>query len=208
MYTFDYEFDENTGTNRNTSAMAFHAEMYRIASTYEVSGLKACAKEKFVAVLAAGSWSVEDFTGAIAMVYATTPLEDRGLRDVVVETSHRRLKRLLEENSFSTILRVTPHFAADLIPFLHNRSLTTEPYAAVQRYRCPSCSHFIRGENPFGRADPYYSRCGHRRSDWDDSSDSEDEATPGGDMRRDLRDDRYRRSRRVNEDPYFVDRYV
>lgn len=75
MYNFDY-------TNVNgTSSMVFEAQIYQIADKYDIDSLKEHAAKKFGAALDVG-WPMDDFPLAITVAYTTSPLEDRGLRDL------------------------------------------------------------------------------------------------------------------------------
>ncbi|KIL88490.1 hypothetical protein FAVG1_08571 [Fusarium avenaceum] len=110
MYKFHY-------TNvSGVSAMVFDAQVYQIADKYGVHALKTYAKDKFGTAIKAG-WSMDDFPVAINVVYTTTPLNDRGLRDLAVEMSHMNLDELTSRDDFCATLRTTPDFAADLVPF-------------------------------------------------------------------------------------------
>ncbi|KAK5991640.1 Speckle-type POZ-like-like protein [Cladobotryum mycophilum] len=153
MYAFDYS---NT---YGTSSMVYDAQVYQIADKYDIQALKAHAKDKFSTAITTG-WSMDDFPLAITVVYESTLLGDRGLRDLAVETSRKNIDKLLELDGFRQLLRKTPDFAADLIPFLCNKVSS-----GIQRYQCPSCSHKFRGE--FSGVSYYCPNCGSHRSDWD-----------------------------------------
>ncbi|KAH7019639.1 BTB/POZ protein [Ilyonectria destructans] len=152
MYSFDYS------NIYGTSTMAFDAQVYQIADKYDVPGLKAHSKDKFGAAITAG-WSMDDFPLAVTVVYESTPSADRGLRDLVVETSQENIDKLLEHDGFCELIRKTPDFAADLIPFLCGKLSTTMP-----RYECPSCHCKFGGE--FSRVAYYCPSCATKRSDW------------------------------------------
>ncbi|GKU09497.1 unnamed protein product, partial [Fusarium langsethiae] len=111
MYSFDYS------NIYGTSTMVFDAQMYQIADKYDIPALKAQSKNKFDVAVTTG-WSMDDFPLAITVVYESTPPEDRGLRDLVVETARKNIDKLLGRDGFCELIRKTPDFAADLIPFL------------------------------------------------------------------------------------------
>ncbi|KAF4974088.1 hypothetical protein FZEAL_8961 [Fusarium zealandicum] len=111
MYSFNYD------NIYGTSTMVFNAQVYQIADKYDISALKPHSKDKFGAAITTG-WSMDDFPTAIAVVYESTPSGDRGLRDLAVETSHKNIDDLVTDDGFCELLRKTPDFAADLIPFL------------------------------------------------------------------------------------------
>ncbi|KID82461.1 btb/poz [Metarhizium guizhouense ARSEF 977] len=152
MYSFDYS------NIYSTSTMIYDAQVYQIADKYDVPALKTHAKEKFGASIAAG-WSLDDYPLAATVVYESTPSEDRGLRDLVVETSRENIDKLLTHDGFCGLLRKSADFAADLIPFLCDK-LSTE----VQRFECPSCHHYFYGN--FLKGNYYCPNCSSRRSDW------------------------------------------
>ncbi|KAI8664495.1 BTB domain-containing protein [Fusarium keratoplasticum] len=127
MYNFDY-------TNVNgTSSMVFEAQIYQIADKYDIDSLKEHATKRFGAALDIG-WPMDDFPLAITVAYTTSPLEDRGLRDLIIETSSQHIDDLLGKGYFCEVLRTTNDFAADLVPFLRARQAPD-----VKKYRCPSC---------------------------------------------------------------------
>lgn len=131
MYSFDYD-------NSHGPLMTYDARVYQIADKYNMPALKAHSKNKFEAIVTK-SWSAAEFPSVISVVYETTPQQDRGLRDVVVKTSHSNIKQLLEGENFKSILREAPDFAADLIPLLCDKSSALGKSAAVARYICFNC---------------------------------------------------------------------
>lgn len=153
LYSFDYS------NICGTSTMVFDAQMYQIADKYDIPALKAQCKNKFNAAVATG-WSMDDFPLAITVVYESTPPEDRGLRDLVVQTARENIDKLLVYDGFCKLLRETPEFSADLILVLRAKSS-----GSVRRYECPSCDNKFRGE--FSGGSYYYCPlCGRRGSDW------------------------------------------
>ncbi|RBA11040.1 hypothetical protein FPRO05_14270 [Fusarium proliferatum] len=134
MYSFDYS------NIYGTSTMVFDAQMYQIADKYDIPALKAQSKNKFNVAVTTG-WSMDDFPLAITVVYESTPPEDRGLRDLAVQTARKNINKLLGHDCFCELIRKTPDFAADLIPFL-----CVKPSESMQRYQCPSCANQFRGE--------------------------------------------------------------
>ncbi|CAH0055463.1 unnamed protein product, partial [Clonostachys solani] len=111
MYSFNYS------NIRGVSSMVHDAQVYQIADKYDIPTLKEYSKDRFCKFITTG-WNMDEFPLAINVVYESTPSEDRGLRDLVVETSLLHLDTLLEQDGFSNILRTNADFSADLIPFL------------------------------------------------------------------------------------------
>ncbi|KAF9776116.1 hypothetical protein IL306_005749, partial [Fusarium sp. DS 682] len=91
IYSFDY-----TNTY-GTSTMVFDAQMYQIADKYDIPALKAESKNKFDLAVTTG-WSMDDFPITVTVVYQSTPAEDRGLRDIVVETARKNIDELLKKD--------------------------------------------------------------------------------------------------------------
>ncbi|ENH71186.1 Protein roadkill [Fusarium oxysporum f. sp. cubense race 1] len=152
MYSFDYS------NIYGTSTMVFDAQMYQIADKYDIPALKAQSKNKFDVAVTTG-WSMDDFPLAITVVYESTPPEDRGLRDLVVQTARKNIDKLLGHDGFCELIRKTPDFAADLIPFL-----CVKPSKSMHRYECPSCENQFQGE--FSGRNYYCPCCSRQRSDW------------------------------------------
>ncbi|KAJ4258059.1 hypothetical protein NW762_008199 [Fusarium torreyae] len=82
MVNFMYSFDYTDAPD--SPLMVFNAQVYQIADKYDISALKSHAKSKFGTAINSG-WTTEDFPIAINVAYTTTPPEDRGLRDLIVE---------------------------------------------------------------------------------------------------------------------------
>ncbi|KAM0229761.1 hypothetical protein ACHAPO_009835 [Fusarium lateritium] len=135
MLFFIYSFDYDAASD--SSSMVFDAQVYQIADKYDIPALKTCSKEKFTSAITA-SWNTDDFPIAVSVVYSTTPLEDRGLRDLVVDIAQKNIDTLVGRDGFSELLRKTADFAADLIPFLcgKNSGKSVHPTSAYQSSYC------------------------------------------------------------------------
>lgn len=158
MLHFIYHFEYTNESNK--SDMVFQAGVYQIADKYGIFALKEYAKQKFSTAVKA-DWSTEDFSIAIELVYTTTPPEDRGLRDLVVETSNANLEKLISRDGFCQALRTTTDFAADLVPLTCGK-ISGE----IRCYRCPDCGQNFKFEDP-KRQHRYCPRCGWNCSIWD-----------------------------------------
>ena len=62
-----------------------HAKMYALGEKYGIPTLKTLARTKF-ATAATYAWNHSDFARTIQTVYCTTPDDDTGLREIVVQT--------------------------------------------------------------------------------------------------------------------------
>ncbi|CRG91090.1 hypothetical protein PISL3812_08138 [Talaromyces islandicus] len=112
MYGFSYD---SSGSDRGrVSPMLFNVKVYQVGDKYSVPKLKEEAREKFITAVKA-CWEMDDFPVAITEAYSTTPREDRGLRDPLVQTSLEHLDVLLKNEEFKHVLRNILEFAADLI---------------------------------------------------------------------------------------------
>jgi speckle-type POZ protein len=154
MLHFIYSFDYVDACD--SSSMVFNAQVYRIADKYDIPALKTYSKNKFASAITFG-WNTDDFPGAVSLIYDTTPLEDRGLRDLVVDITWKNIDKLIGRDGFCELLRKTADFTADLILFLHGRTSktslelpSTDPAFCS---RCPHCRN-INDEfwNSFGRS--------------------------------------------------------
>jgi hypothetical protein len=106
LYHFDYDVQlhgvETDGHRTNDSepgggALLTHAKVYSLAEKYLIHGLKAVALRQFRAATAR-SPDIDDFLPAMEEVYTSTIEDDRGLRDVVVETLCKHSEWLDEED--------------------------------------------------------------------------------------------------------------
>lgn len=73
-----------------TDLLVTHAKVYALAEKYLIHGLKAVALRQFKAVAASiFRLDLDDFLEAASEVYTSTVEDDRGLRDIVVETLYK-----------------------------------------------------------------------------------------------------------------------
>ncbi|KAI3583836.1 BTB/POZ protein [Fusarium oxysporum f. sp. albedinis] len=151
-FIYSFEYDNTQGT----PPMIFDACMYQIADKYDIAALKTESKNKFELAIANG-WATDDFPVAANLVYVSTPSEDRGLRDIVVDTAGKNIDQLVGKDGFCELTRETPDFAADLIPFLCGKGSES---GSVQKYICQSCGRIIQGE--FSAQIQYCPYCSYR----------------------------------------------
>ncbi|KAI7759877.1 hypothetical protein LZL87_014096 [Fusarium oxysporum] len=128
MYHFDYE------PAADTSAMIFHAKVYQIGDKYGIKALKSYVTGKFHATIGS-SWNTDDFPTAITLAYATTPSDDMGLRDSIVEIAFKNFESLISQTGFCETLREVGDFGFDLARFLHLSDLSSPMYPNY----CPRC---------------------------------------------------------------------
>ena len=96
------------------------AEMYALADKYEMSGLKTAAQNKFgnnmdLWLSWTASRSVGSFPSLISLVYSSTPISDRLLRDRVVAYAQEAWKLIPREEVLKTMLAANLDFALDMV---------------------------------------------------------------------------------------------
>ncbi|KAF5562490.1 kelch 8 [Fusarium phyllophilum] len=105
MLRFVYFFDYNVPPN--TRPMIFHAEVYQIGDKYGIETLEKQAINKFERVVNEADVDAgfaSNLADTISIVYNTTPSGDRGLRDIVVQSSCTHFECLISETSFKEVL--------------------------------------------------------------------------------------------------------
>jgi hypothetical protein len=149
MYYFNYE------PVADTSAMIFHAKVYQIGDKYGIKALKICVTGKFRAAVES-CWNTDDFPTAITLVYATTPSEDMGLRDSIVEITFKNFESLKSQTGFCKSLRKVSDFGFDLACFLYSKRRPE-----TRRFECPDCYRSSDLSSP-NHSPSYCPRCGFK----------------------------------------------
>ncbi|KAF5649338.1 kelch 8 [Fusarium sp. NRRL 52700] len=122
MLRFIYSFDYNVPPD--TPALVFHAKVYQIGDKYRIETLKQHSLDNFKSVIKEAEATAEyasDLADAITTVYTTTPSEDRGLRDIVMESSCKVLDELMSNEAFQEGLEMNGDFSADLLRRITSR---------------------------------------------------------------------------------------
>lgn len=108
--------------------LCFHILMYSLADRLFIEGLKALSKENVEHELVQ-RLDASSFTEAISEIYRSTPIHDRGLRDLAIKTTMNHLTTLRNsdetaaaclQNSF---LESLPQFSYDLLVAMMDRSV-------------------------------------------------------------------------------------
>ena len=99
--------------------MAFYGQLYALADKYEVTGLKIHAINRFKELIKNG-WNTSDFIHSLKVIYKSTPLHDRGLRDLAPKAASQNLDALLEDEDFQEVISELAEFAKDLIHELNH----------------------------------------------------------------------------------------
>lgn len=136
MYGLNYENYENN--NPKIPPMLLNVRLYQIADKYDIPALKKETKEKFCN-RAATCWESDDFPLAIIEAYTTTPKQDRGLRDIIVEVSCNHMSELLKRVDFLQVLEEETGFAIDMLQFSVSENYKGKRDNIEKRYRCPHC---------------------------------------------------------------------
>lgn len=90
-----------------------HAQVYAMATRFEIPALKTISAANFVVELRSKNFSVADLVSAVNIVYTTTPEGDFGLRKWVVYRSQQFEHELVRHNDFETALKEHADFAWD-----------------------------------------------------------------------------------------------
>ncbi|KAI1017750.1 hypothetical protein LB504_004001 [Fusarium proliferatum] len=152
MYSYEYDNDQDT------PRMLFDVRVYQIADKYGITALKDEVKKPFEAAVNR-EWITDDFPIAANLVYVTTPSQDRGLRDIIVEVMRKNIEHLAGVNKFDELLRTTPDLAVDLVTCLSGRTALPET-----QYQCPDCgAQFWVNDDPEDWSCPC---CTWKTSDW------------------------------------------
>ncbi|KFA53218.1 hypothetical protein S40293_10031 [Stachybotrys chartarum IBT 40293] len=132
LYHFDYDIQlqykrshsdglETDGDGTDVSEpivdiLVTHAKVYALAEQYMIRGLKAVALRQFKAA-ATVSLDINDFLQATWEVYTSTIDDDRGLRDVVVETFYKN-SQWLDKEEVRDVVKGLGALTYDLIIYL------------------------------------------------------------------------------------------
>lgn len=105
--------DENVDLDK--TELSTHALVYALADKYGIGDLKDMAKTKFSA-LAKEEWPQSQvFAHAAGLVYETTPDQDKGLRDAVVETVTAHHRDMLEVEEVQNLLESEPKLMLEVL---------------------------------------------------------------------------------------------
>ncbi|EMD86655.1 hypothetical protein COCC4DRAFT_33157 [Bipolaris maydis ATCC 48331] len=160
LYSFDY--DASGSVADVASPMVFNVKVYSIADKYDVPALKSIAREKFKESVKT-CWNMDDFPHAIAEVYSSTPPNDQGLRDLIVEVACERITELLQKQGFRDVLGEAVGFASDLVKLQASKKRPNEKQDRT-KYRCPNCSKYWEAASSESRY--YCLYCGVHYSNW------------------------------------------
>ena len=101
------------------SELDTHVQMYALADGYEVKDLKEEALWKFEKAMDAQKGHGAELTSVVEVipsVYETTPIGDRGLRDIVVAFGAKNLERLKDLPDFKIAATRAPVYMIEVLP--------------------------------------------------------------------------------------------
>ena len=99
-----------------------NAQMYSKADKYDIPGLKEKAAEKFDTVIwepqygmyYTGSSVIEEMIKVTPLIYESTPDNDRGLRDRVIEIATYRRREFEEHPLLQDLIAAVPEFGGEI----------------------------------------------------------------------------------------------
>lgn len=91
---------------------AFHAQMYGVGDYFQIPGLKTAAQRYFTSAFSF-LLNRDAFCTAVSEVYNSTPESDRGLRDIVVQTTISNNKEGWGPRLNRDMLKQVPEFSYD-----------------------------------------------------------------------------------------------
>jgi hypothetical protein len=122
FYYFDYNLQvkhksgHSDKSETDGDVLTTHAKVYALAEKYLIRGLKAVALRKFKAAAAVCS-DVDDFLQATLEVYTSTIEDERGLRDVVVETLFKN-SEWLDKEKVRAVIKELGALTYDLVIYM------------------------------------------------------------------------------------------
>ncbi|KAK7536818.1 BTB/POZ protein [Phyllosticta citribraziliensis] len=108
MYHGDYK------TTAEDNDLLLSIDVYAAAEMYQVGGLKEAATRHFKEV-APSMFDIPTFPDAIHAIYQSTMEEDRGLRDILVDTAVPQIHDLVKATKFNNTLVQNGEFGKDLV---------------------------------------------------------------------------------------------
>ena len=108
-------FEYTKATVIDIPEMILNVRIYGLADKYEISNLKCLAKARFESAARAG-WSTIEFPLSIEIIYESTPLSDRCLRDIAVKVAveHRRTLFVKDGAVFNAVSKIS-EFGRDVV---------------------------------------------------------------------------------------------
>jgi len=79
---------------------------------------------------------MNDFVYVIIKIYSSTPLINRGFRDVIVNVAYKHIKTLLKKSNFFYIFKKTVDFKINIVRFMA-RGIRF----IFNKYKCLNCGN-------------------------------------------------------------------
>ncbi|KAL8748954.1 MAG: hypothetical protein Q9184_007010 [Pyrenodesmia sp. 2 TL-2023] len=99
--------------------LLLHSTMYACATRYDVGNLKKLAESNFKRLFCP-TWPLKNLPALVAEVYNSTPPNDRGLRDSILEKSSDHIDEMVTGSLWAQIVEVqgAGQLALDLLPLV------------------------------------------------------------------------------------------
>ncbi|MCJ1435433.1 hypothetical protein MMC27_004806 [Xylographa pallens] len=117
LYRLDYDDKPKTANVESSDGpLVMNANVYAIAHKYEIRSLKKVARRKTMEALETNP-NHKSFSSAVDIVWTTTPLHDRGLRDLFLPVIVENQKTLREKDDFKDSVRANGDLAVDVLEY-------------------------------------------------------------------------------------------
>ncbi|KAI8626743.1 BTB/POZ domain-containing protein [Xylariaceae sp. FL1651] len=115
MYTGEYSEDPHPGLSAlDDDILTKHVRVYALADMFLMENLQKHALKKFESTIRE-QWVHEEFPNCVREIYESTPENNRGLRDIVLNTTREHLSELWEKTDFKGLVSNGGDFVVDLI---------------------------------------------------------------------------------------------
>ena len=125
-----------------------HAKLYALGAKYSIESLKRTALEKFTKA-ANCAWDHSDFIRAVEIVFTSTADEDKGLRDIVVQTVLDHATELSKKKDMERCICAIDGLAYDLWkakpkkPDMNGPTCNVCGASKVALCATPKCGHYV-----------------------------------------------------------------
>lgn len=123
LYTFDYSGQKTSigddEESSHVSELHTHSQMYALGDKYDIKDLKEEALWKFNKAIEAKKGQSDELTTVLEVIpaiYATTPDNDRRLRDAVVSFGAINLERIKDLPEFTSVATQVPTYMIEVLP--------------------------------------------------------------------------------------------
>ena len=151
LYSLKYPQD-NRVTSNLAADLLFDAKMYAIAEKYDLSTLKTqvrgafkklmervedeCSRDRLGFMLDSKGLEKscgEVVAGTARIVYTNTPESDRGLRDIIKDSTYRHKKALMKSKTLQECILNTYGYMDDVVQSLFEDATSSAPSSATDK---------------------------------------------------------------------------